>query len=561
MAENKVSLEIEVQGAEKSINSFKELKTALKAAKDEQIKAAEQFGIGSKEYEQASKSVSNLKDKVEDLNDSSKSLAGSGLERAKSGFSQLGEGLRNLDFDKVKVGLTAIKSALAATGIMLLVQGVTYLIENFDELSKGSGLLAKVLQFVGTVVNGLKEALTDLADKMGIVNKELDKMSENLKKYGDTVTETLGKQNSEYDRHINLLKAQGKEAAWLEKLKQENIIRTNKALVEQIQAYAAAGGVINEEQKKLLSSALENIKNAVNQKEIIQATADKKRIDENQKANEKELSNYKKLQEDKQKAEQDAWNNTVEIRIANNEAARQDDERLRKEAEEQKAQDLQKQFDYINEQNANEQFATTQTYDFKKAKRDADLEDFKHNQDSQITATKAALQSTQILTDLFFDYKLKKHKGDAKAENEIRKKQFQVNKAFGVANSIVDGISAVAKALNNPYPLNIILAVAAGIAATANTLKIASAKFEPDSGGGSSGGGAAQSIPVPSPPTINTPNANTNNVTTFDESGKKITADGERLAQPTINIKATVGVDEITDKSNRVQVLEKQSTF
>ena len=153
--ENKIPLEIEVKGSEESIESFKDLKAAIKAAKDEQIKAASVYGESSKEFQKATEKVSKLKDKVEDLNDSTKSLKGSGVERASEGFNQLGEGLRNLDFDKVKVGLVAMKSALAAVGIGLIVQAVMYLVENFDELSKGSGLLAKALQFVGNIITSI----------------------------------------------------------------------------------------------------------------------------------------------------------------------------------------------------------------------------------------------------------------------------------------------------------------------------------------------------------------------------------------------------------------------
>jgi hypothetical protein len=139
MATEKIGIEVEVKGAEKSISSFKDLKTAIKAAKDEQIAMSEKFGASSVEATNAAKKIAELKDKVDDLNDSSKSLKGTGFEMLKQGFSQVREGLMNLDFDKVKTGLTAmssgfvsmgkaaisslqgIKGAIAATGIGLLV--------------------------------------------------------------------------------------------------------------------------------------------------------------------------------------------------------------------------------------------------------------------------------------------------------------------------------------------------------------------------------------------------------------------------------------------------------
>jgi len=62
--------------------------------------------------------------------------------------------------------------------------------------------------------------------------------------------------------------------------------------------------------------------------------------------------------------------------------------------------------------------------------------------------------------------------------------------------------------------------------------------------------------PIPSPPSIDTKDNNTNADTKFDANGKNLD-----MKQPTINVNATVGVDEISTKTNRVNTLENQSTF
>jgi hypothetical protein len=135
-----------------SITSLKELKDAIKAAKDEQIAMANQFGATSQEAINASKRLAELQDSVDDLNDSSKSLKGSGFEMLKQGFGDIREGLMNLDFDKVKVGLTGmgagftsmgktakaaftgIKGAIAATGIGLLVIALGTIYAYWDDI-------------------------------------------------------------------------------------------------------------------------------------------------------------------------------------------------------------------------------------------------------------------------------------------------------------------------------------------------------------------------------------------------------------------------------------------
>jgi hypothetical protein len=145
-----------------SISSLKELRDAIKAAKDEQIAMANKFGATSQEAKNASQKLAELKDRVDDLNDSSKSLKGSGFEMLKQGFGQISEGLMNLDFDKVKTGLTAmgsgftsmgttakaaftgIKGAIAATGIGLLLIAVGAIYAYWDDI-KGvvSGLTSE----------------------------------------------------------------------------------------------------------------------------------------------------------------------------------------------------------------------------------------------------------------------------------------------------------------------------------------------------------------------------------------------------------------------------------
>jgi hypothetical protein len=165
-----------------SITSLKELKDAIKAAKDEQIAMANKFGATSQEAINASKNLAELKNKVDSLNDSSKSLKGSGFEMLKQGFGQIREGLMNLDFDKVKIGLTGmgagftsmaktakaaftgIKGAIAATGIGLLVIALGTIYAYWDDI-KGvvSGLTSEQKRLNAEAEKNVKIAQDNLA--------------------------------------------------------------------------------------------------------------------------------------------------------------------------------------------------------------------------------------------------------------------------------------------------------------------------------------------------------------------------------------------------------------
>jgi len=183
---------------------------------------------------------------------------------------------------------------------------------------------------------------------------------------------------------------------------------------------------------------------------------------------------------------------------------------------------------------------------------------------------KKGLEGLQSLSDIFFTVKLNKTVKGSKEEEAILKKQFELNKAFQLSMTAVqgvqNGIDAYGAGLKAASVTGIAAATApivgaayaaiSGLGTLASLAKIKSTKF----GGGASGGGGAESAgampSIPAPPTIATSSNNTNQTTSFDESGKNLD-----YKEPKINVTATVGVDEITSKSNRVNVLEQQSTF
>ena len=196
-----------------SITSLKELKEAIKAAKDEQIAMANKFGATSEQAINASRNLATLKDKVDDLNDSSKSLKGSGFEMLKQGFGQIREGLMNLDFDKVKVGLTGmgagftsmattakaaftgIKGAIAATGIGLLVIALGTIYAYWDDI-KGvvSGLTSEQKRLNAEAEKNVKSA----QDNLDIISQQ-----ENiLKLQGKTEKEILNMKIAATDEAI-----------------------------------------------------------------------------------------------------------------------------------------------------------------------------------------------------------------------------------------------------------------------------------------------------------------------------------------------------------------------
>ena len=556
--ENKIPLEIEVKGSEESIESFKDLKAAIKAAKDEQIKAASVYGESSKEFQKATEKVSKLKDKVEDLNDSTKSLKGSGIERASEGFNQLGEGLRNLDFDKVKVGLVAMKSALAAVGIGLIVQAVMYLVENFDELSKGSGVLAKVLRGVGEVITTITDYIYKFTDSIGLTNSELDKMGESVVENANKAKEALASQTAEYDRQIAIAKASGKSAFDLEKAKQQAIIDTNKALVEQTIAYVRQGGVLTEEQNKLLTSQLEAIKNARVQQTVLEITENKKQQED-----------YKKHLEEKNKLDKEYAKAKLEreqqVKADIDANIKREQDRIKKELDDaRQAYEDRKLLD-IEIQDAKDA-RDKAARDKKKAQDLQDLADAKALEAQRVQLAGDGIRSVQQLTDLFFMFKSQKAKKGSKEEEDLARKQFNLNKGLQLGLAVIDGFKSITSSLAQspiavgvvPNPIGIASLAFASITAATNIAKIAAAKFQPTGGGGSGESPSTATPNIPAPPVISTQQNNLNQSTQFDSNGKRI---GSDTPQEPFKVIANIGIDEVNKTQQRVDTLEKQSTF
>jgi hypothetical protein len=669
----KVGIQVEVNGVQKTFNSIKDLKDEIKNLQN----VAESSDIGSEQYKQAVESLDVLNEKIKEVSQTQSQakkateelakaekeavketqdlrkqfevledqlflLAGQGKQntkefrdltveaaalnkkidavnsslgensagRASAGFSQLKDGLQNLDFDSVKKGFSAIKTAMAATGIMLIVQLVGYLYENFDELSKGSGILARYLRVVGDVIGTIiekgEQLLNFFTDTIGLTTEAGRAVEAQGKAFEDASAkskEAIASQSSEYDRLINVAKASGKSTVDLEIAKQQAIIDTNKALLQQALTYLQNGGQLDEAKKKLINDELTAIKTASSQIEIIKSNEAKRIQDVNTKAYEKKKAEDEKLKNDniaalKQLEDATIANETNEqtraIAKANLDRKRRDEDinnlkvnqatkdaliiqseltlanQLQaindKKVADQKVIDDKIAADKLAQDEKNQAFleayykkendlATANIAKEKEAKRKAQAE--------SLELTKTALEGAQSLSDAFFSIKMAKVKKGSAEEEALARKQFEINKAMNLGMAIINGVQSVLAITAVPdFTLGVATAIRIGAQvalSAASIAKIATTKFNSTGGGGtpSVGGGAGAGAPsIPAPPTISNKNANVDG-TQFDENGRRIGSKNDN----TINVVATVGVDEITAKTNRVNVLENQATF
>jgi len=541
MADNKTVIEVEVKGTEAAANSLKNLKKELKEAQ-----AAALNGDGN-----AAKRVAELRDKLDDLNDSTKTLKGSGVERISSSFGLLEEGLKNFDFGAIKTGFSGIGAAMKAVPIFLLVEGITYLITNFDNLTKGSGPLARALKAVGDVIGGVINFVTDLIGLTSESERALGRQADAIKKHTEQSTQALAKTTAEYDRQISVMKANGESTVKVEKDKQRAIMDTNAAIIHQLLAYQKAGGELSEEQRKQLVASTEAIKTAQTSITVIDAEennrrkeAYKKRLEE-QKALQAEFdASDKQMRIDVEKNK----NETINLLMKENQASVNEELKANAELIGGEIQTIQSNLDLENAV-ANKEY------------RDKELAFDRAQAAEKAKIAEQGLKSIQNISDIFFlAQSSKAKKGSAEAE-ALAKKQFKVNKALQLSMAVMDGYKAVTASLAQapvafgpiPNPAGIASLAFAVTTSAANVAKILATQYESTSTGGGE-------TPTPSigstgeTPTITQPMAQQAQTpgTNFDAQGNVIGGG---------SIKAYVVETEITNKQTTVNRLQSQAEF
>lgn len=176
------------------------------------------------------------------------------------------------------------------------------------------------------------------------------------------------------------------------------------------------------------------------------------------------------------------------------------------------------------------------------------------------------IRSVQQLTDLFFMFKSQKAKKGSKEEEDLARKQFNLNKGLQLGLAVIDGFKSITSSLAQspiavgvvPNPIGIASLAFASITAATNIAKIAASKFQPTGGGGGGESPSTATPNIPSPPVISTQQNNLNQSTQFDSNGKRV---GNNTPQEPFKVIANIGIDEVNKTQQRVDTLEKQSTF
>lgn len=537
-----VDINIKIEAAE-SAKTIQELRKTLKALVSEQANVA----AGSAEWKKLTKAINETEGRIGDLTDSFKTLQGSGVERVNSSFNLLREGFANFDFGKIGASLKGLGAAFRAIPIFLIVEGITALIANFDKLKTSGGLIGKIFQGIGTAIDAVGDAINYVTDAIGLTDSALDKQGENLKKNADKSKEALDGINAEYDRQIALIAASGKSTTKIEKQKQQAILDTTLELIKQNLAYQEAskkaGRNVDEENLKLLQKQINDYKNAKNQLAILDAKEEKTRID-----------SAKKVYDEKKKIQDKEREDRVNDLTRRVDGERKADQQTKKDKE-FAAQELLAQ---KNKEYADAQAIKKYWDDIAKAENDkiaAEVDaaakkkeaDDKLRLERQYQTQQNYFGAVAALSDVFFSMQLAGAEGNEDALNEIRKKQFNVDKALKATQATIDGYKAVTATLAQGGAFAVPLAVSTGILAFANVVKILATRFEPSKSGGAT------------KPSISTPRLNTGGGTTTPQQANLPGQGGTFIKSKPQEI--YVREKSITDTQRTAARIKEQATF
>lgn len=460
------------------LNALQQLKKELKEAK-----AAALNGDGV-----AAKRVAELTDKMEDLKDETKSLQGSGVEKLNTSFGLLTQGFTNFDTDKIKTGFKGIGAAMSAMPIFLIIEGIKLLIDNFDTVLEWYDKLTgatKVQKKTAEELNAENEK------QLKLMNDLVDNSAENL---------LVQKELSRVQNEIKDLEAAGGEnQKKLNDLKRESI---KLELVQLQMRKTATEKYLSESQKIALDIKIQDKEAELRRIDIVKQEEQKEKDITKNKLSEAEIRAKAASDEEAERIRQEE-----QLAKINKDAS---DARIATDTEENRIKG-ELYGDITNRKLALDKEATAQALAEKKARLEAER---KLEEDS--------LKAVMAVTDVYFQMKLNATEGNEEAQTEIKRKAFEVNKAFQLGQAVIDGYRAVLSAYATAPPgFKIASAIAAGVFAAASIAKIAMTKFnagpatmpKPAETGGASSQPSGNNVPQ------NNTNLPTGQSTTLDDSG------------------------------------------
>ena len=568
MAEE-IGFQVKVGGTD-SLSSLK------KEFKDLQ-KELEKTEIGTTQYQKTLEKLGKVKDDIGDLRDAISALNPEGKVAAfenvagkLAGGFQAATGAAALFGAKSEELEKQLLKVQAATALAEGIQSVVGLSDAFVVLKTAVMATNPVFLVLAGVIAGIatayalwKNVIGETAQADALLNSELERQAKNQESINNEINRQL-----ELDKLLATSQSERTNLELEAEIKKYSALRTRQILLQKISDKSDEQAEelikLNKEEADsynrlivLKIQASRQFNEEVKQAAEDRAKDEKDRADEaERKAKEKAANDYAERQKqiDKELADRKRQREFEEGGI-------EDLARIQKETAEATNASLldgktnfyqtSDELDLVNSAQKQSRDSEQNKVDLANEKIQAAL-----LAQARLQAEENFFNAAQGLSEAFFQAKLNQAEGNAIETDNIRKKQFQAEKAFSVARAIIDGYRSVVGALAQTAtlgPAASVLAASNAILAAANVAKILSTKYESGStaaaGGGGGGvslpsGSANQSIPMPTIAAPVNPQAST-----------QLNAQGYNVS------KVVVVEKDITTVQNRINRLKVQATY
>ena len=508
--------------AENTAKGFTSAKAELRALQNQML----EMDQTSEEFKKASQRAAELKDNIGDLSAELRANAGNAFEGVSNNISLFGSRLMSLDLKGAGQALTAVGAASKKIGfkematelggltkgilnlgkalitnpLFLLGSVIAMIVTNFDSLTKSGGLLGNVLTQIGDLINWAIQGFTDLTDAIGLTSIQAQKEAEKVAQVAKDIRDEIDKIDKiAAERKKKVLEEFNNDinkAYDAEKKRIDEILKDNERQMKGYEDLYNSGKTLNESQQAMYEYfKTESTKFKAYIKDFGEEVADY-----NDKKRKEEAAKLKKAQDEKERLQKEADDKELERRKKLDAEMMAEDDHMRRielsdliEAEKIKGE---KRLQTEMQIHAN---LTALRAD----QSQKEVEELKKAEEAKAQLRIDAMKtSLSIISDLAQAFA-----GDSERQ---QKKAFQIQKGVSIATATIDTYLAAQGAYRSQMAIStpdapVRAAVAAGIAIAQGLARVAVISKQQFNGGGGTSGANSSSGNVPQAGGINAP--------------------------------------------------------
>ena len=526
MAEKTIGFFIDTNGIEvfgKLATAAGEVNEKFKTAKQE-LKALQiamlEMDNTSKEFKKASDRAAELQDKISELGENLRANVGNAFEGVSNNISLFGSRLMSLDLKGAGEALTSVGvaskkigfkematelgglikgvlnlgKALLTNPLFFLATVISTIVTNFDALSKSGGVLGSILTKIGDLIDWAIQGFTDLTDAIGLTSIAAQKQAEKVAQTAKDIRDEIDKIDKiASDRKKKVLEEFNNDinkAYDAEKKRIEEILKDNERQMKSYEDLYNSGTVLNESQQAMY----EYFKTESTKFKAYIKDFGKEVDDYNEKKRKEEADKLKKGQEEKERLQKEADDKELERRKKLNDEMMAEDDRMASiEVDDLIAREKKKADTKLLAEMQSHANLTALKAEHSQKELEAEQKAEEQRGQLRVDAMKTSLS---IISDLAAAFA-----GKSEAQ---QKKAFQIQKGVSIATATIDTFLAAQGAYRSQMSIStpdapVRAAVAAGIAIAQGLARVAIISKQQFQGTGGTSGGNNGGGNVPSP--------------------------------------------------------------